>query len=234
MDLILENFVSLQFNFIIYLIILSIVEVIDYCYIKYMMDVKYHSLYNMIFFHGVSEFISNLIIFSIELIIKFESNDDNFLKELSEYDKSKIGKLVIRIVLGMIGDGIINSIFEFNTLNLFNPNYIFVCYEISKIANILIYIEDLFDLLIIIPYIFQIIILLFYIEIFEFNFCDLNKNTKKNILLREREEIIIDGEKKEDILVELKEGYFVVNKENENEIDRKSKLLPEENKDSDE
>ena len=166
MDLILENFVSLQFNFIIYLIILSIVEVIDYCYIKYMMDVKYHSLYNMIFFRGISEFFSIMIIFSVLLIIKFESNEETFLKELSEYDKSKIGKLVIRIVLGIIGDGIINSIFEFHTLNLFDPNYIFVCYEISKIANIFFYIDELSDSLItiIIIFIFQIISLLFYIN----------------------------------------------------------------------
>ena len=135
MDIILGDFESLQFTFIIYVIILSIVEVIDYCYIKYMMDVKYHSIYNMIFFRGISEFFSTMTIFSVLLIIKFESNDDYFLKELSEYDKSKIGKLVIRIVLGIIGDGIINSIFEFHTLNLFNPNYIFVYYEVSKIAN---------------------------------------------------------------------------------------------------
>ena len=143
MDIILGDFESLQFTFIIYVIILSIVEVIDYCYIKYMMDVKYHTIYNMIFFRGISEFFSTMIIFSVLLIIKFESNDDNFLKELSEYDKSKIGKLVIRIVLGIIGDGIINSIFEFHTLNLFNPNYIFCYYEVSKIANFFFYIENL-------------------------------------------------------------------------------------------
>ena len=231
MDLILENFVSLQFNFIIYLIILSIVEVIDYCYIKYMMDVKYHSLYNMIFFRGISEFFSTMIIFSVLLIIKFESNDDTFLKELSEYDKSKIGKLVIRIVLGIIGDGIINSIFEFNTLNLFNPNYIFVCYEISKITNFFFYIENLSQLFILIPFTFQIIALLFYIEIFEFNFCGLNKNTKKNILLREKEEIKNSVINRDSIVVELKDGYLITNKENENETERKNELLPEEKKD---
>ncbi len=38
---------------------------------------------------------------------------------------------------------------------------------------------------IIILSILQVIILLFYLEIFEFNFCALNKNTKKNIDERE-------------------------------------------------
>ncbi len=38
--------------------------------------------------------------------------------------------------------------------------------------------------------ILQIFILLFYLEIFEFNFCSLNKNTKKHILEREKERMI--------------------------------------------
>ena len=89
------------------------------------------------------------------------------------------------------------------------------------------------DLFSIIPYVFQIIALLFYVEIFEFNFCDLNKNTKKNILLREREEINNNETDKSDIIVELKYGYFIINKENENETDKKSELLPEEKINSD-
>ena len=138
-------------------------------------------------------------------IIRFKYNNNDILSSLEKYDISKIGPIVLTIFAGLIIDGFFISILEFQTINLFNPNFIFVCYEISKIANILIYIEDLFDLLIIIPYIFQIIILLFYIEIFEFNFCDLNKNTKKNILLREKE----------------------------GEADGKSALLPEEEEETD-
>ena len=234
MDIMLDNFKLFNTTSAIALIIYSIVEAFLYCYIKYMIYEKYHSIYNMIFLCGVAEFFSNLIIFGIMFIIRFKYNNNDILSSLDKYDKSKIGHIAFTIFVGLIIDGLFNSILEFQTINLFNPNFIFVCYEISKIANILIYIEDLFDLLIIIPYIFQIIILLFYIEIFEFNFCDLNKNTKKNILLREREEIIIDGDKKEDILVELKEGYFVVNKENESEADGKSALLPEEVEEPDE
>ena len=90
----------------------------------------------MIFFRGVSEFFSNSIIFSIELIIKFEYNNNDVLISLQEYDKSKIGQIVIRFFYGLIFDGFLNSILIFQTINLFNPNFIFVCYEISKIANI--------------------------------------------------------------------------------------------------
>ena len=101
------------------------------------------------------------------------------MPSLEEYNKSKIGRIIIRFLIGIFLGGFALSFLEVQTINLFNPNYILVCYEISKISNILYHIEDLSVLLSIIPYIFQIIALLFYLEIFEFNFCDLNKNTKK-------------------------------------------------------
>ena len=40
-----------------------------------------------------------------------------------------------------------------------------------------------------IPTVFQIISLLFFLEILEFNFCNFNKNTKRNIMLREKSEM---------------------------------------------
>ena len=44
--------------------------------------------------------------------------------------------------------------------------------------------------------IFQIFSLLFYLEIFELNFCSLNKNTKKNIISRIPSEAQIDIEER--------------------------------------
>ena len=45
-------------------------------------------------------------------------------------------------------------------------------------------------LLFLIPAVFLIFSLLLYLEILEFNFCNLNKNTKRNIMLREEEEML--------------------------------------------
>ena len=42
-----------------------------------------------------------------------------------------------------------------------------------------------------IPAVFQILSLLFFLEILEFNFCNLNRNTKRNIMLREEEEMLL-------------------------------------------
>ena len=54
-----------------------------------------------------------------------------------------------------------------------------------------IYNKLLNNLLFLIPAFFQIVSLLFYLEILEFNFCNLNKNTKRNIMLREEEDMLL-------------------------------------------
>ena len=64
-------------------------------------------------------------------------------------------------------------------------------YVINKIKRILFDSNkaDYYHLFCIIPAIFEILSLLFFLEIFEFNFCGLNKNTRKNIQLREKEDM---------------------------------------------
>ena len=49
---------------------------------------------------------------------------------------------------------------------------------------------------------FQLLSLLFYLEILELNFCGLNKNTKRNIQLRERMENLDKDRKESDIEVD--------------------------------
>ena len=54
--------------------------------------------------------------------------------------------------------------------------------------------------------IFQIISLLFYLEILEYNFCSLNKNTKKNIMDREKKETFDDNNSDNEIVIK---GYDI-------------------------
>ncbi len=111
---------------------------------------------------------------------------------------------------------------SFQTINLFDPNYLFVCYRISKIPTIFFNINNSSYLFSIIPLIVQIFALLFYIEFFEYNFCNLNQNTKKNILLREKKEKD-EQDKNDDIIIELQHGYNLI--ENENETDEEKDLI---------
>ena len=61
--------------------------------------------------------------------------------------------------------------------------------------------------LLLIVSIFQIIGLLFYLEIFEYNFCSLNKNTKRLISIRERNDSeIVNNDYEEKISIG---GYYI-------------------------
>ena len=96
---------------------------------------------------------------------------------------------------------------------------------------------NIIDWLSIIPFTFQIITLLFYLEIFEFNFCGLNKNTKRNIQSRERDESLNINDMKGANFIELMQGYFIqyeeekdYRKENEEkeESEENNNIIPKE------
>ena len=67
-------------------------------------------------------------------------------------------------------------------LHLIVMSTINIIYDYNKHKN---------KLFFLIPAFFLIINILFYLEILEFNFCNLNKNTKRNIMLREEEEMLL-------------------------------------------
>ena len=195
----------------------STFNVLSYCYLKYLMDVKYHYFWNIVFIVGTFDFIIYLLFFSVSLILRFKYNNYDILKNLDEYE-GKLLDVIIRFLFGLIFGGLIGTNLEVQTINIFDPNHLFVCYEISNIFEILYKAKNLGDYLSIIPFIFQIIVLLFYLEIFEFNFCELNRNTKRNIQLREREETTeIEDEPEQDInIIELENNYLINFKEEKN------------------
>ena len=178
-----------------------------------MLDIKYHYFWNVSFICGVFDLIAYGLIFIILYIITKVNNDDVLLESLELYKEGKGGYILIRFLFGIIIGGFFTIILECQTLNIFNPNYIFVCYEISKLPQILLMADTINDWLSIIPFSLQIIILLFYLEIFEFNFCNLNKNTKRCIQSREREETSNLEEVKGTNLIELMHGYYIKDKE---------------------
>ena len=73
----LPHLETISIHFLVFFIIYSIVEVSYYCYIKYLIDVKYHSLYNMIFFCGMADFILICCYFSVIIIFGIINNNAN-------------------------------------------------------------------------------------------------------------------------------------------------------------
>ena len=70
-------------------------------------------------------------------------------------------------------------------------NHILICYGISKLSNILLKSNHKNKWYSIIIFIFQFLSLMFFLEVFEFNFCGLNTNTKKQFENREETDMVM-------------------------------------------
>ena len=188
----------------------TIIESTYYIYIKYLIDVKYRYYWNILFFIGISSLVIDSLTFIILFSIKQSTNDPEILTNLDYYSIDNIGNIIIRFIVEFLFFGVAYNILEMETLNNFSLNHIFVCYEISKIPEIFIHNNNnVFGWLSIIPVILQVIILLFYLEIFEYNFCNLNENTKKNIQKREKADNLDCIKDEKSMQIEMFPGYYI-------------------------
>ena len=151
------------------------------CYMKYMIDKKYHKYWNINFFMGFVFFILGIII--IIFFCVFNSKNDLYIEF----------KYFIPIFFAnFILSGFLQMSLMIIMVSVLTPNHILVASEIGKMfvlifSHIQSNDKDNNYFLFLIPFVFQILSLLFYLEILEYNFCDLNKNTKRNIQLREKD-----------------------------------------------
>ena len=114
--------------------------------------------------------------------------------------------MIFRFLVGLIFIGFLIGILEFLILDKLTPNYVIIGYELGKIPTAFILSDGINRWIILIISIFQIISLLFYLEIFEYNFCSLNKNTKRNILEREKRQRTGDIDDDNEIIIK---GYDI-------------------------
>ena len=182
-----------------------IVEVLNFCYQKYMIDILFHYFYNVVFALGLDLFICN----TIGILFYFSSEElkANLLDSFDDW-----GLLIPRFI--------INMIFQFSyfllrilTLVYFTPTHLLICLSLSKFIAVLINHDDSIKYLSIIPFLFQFFSLMIYLEIIELNFCGLNKNTKRNIQKRVQEEMLNQERPSNlDDEVEFSEGYYLNNR----------------------
>ena len=182
-----------------------IVEVLNFCYQKYMIDILFHYFYNVVFALGLDLFICNTI-----GILFYFSSEELKASLLDSFDDW--GLLIPRFI--------INMIFQFTyfllrilTLVYFTPTHLLICLSLSKFIAVLINHDDSIKYLSIIPFLFQFFSLMIYLEIIELNFCGLNKNTKRNIQKRVQEEMLNQERPSNlDDEVEFSEGYYLNNR----------------------
>ena len=179
-----------SFTKFIILIILRIahaaLDAVYRCYQKYMMEKLYYPYWNIAFVPGLILFPITLVLFIIQL--KFY-NDQNLEDYLTNF-------IIFKIVLPLIFNVIMTPL-TILIVYYFPPDYILIITLLESIfRTIKVCIKrEVFNALFILLHIIQILAMLIYLEIFELNFCGLNKNTRRNIDLRgEIDQSVDDGE----------------------------------------
>ena len=105
------------------------------------------------------------------------------------------------------------------TLDILGINFMYISYQISKIPSMIIKIEGSNRWIVLVLSFVQIFFFLLYLEILEFNFCNLNKNTKRNIKEREIKQSIEENNEDEDYEIDIKGYDFSENVKIQNKIE---------------
>jgi len=212
-DFFLSNYQELfGFSWIIILIeFLSLLtDSIYYYYQKYMMEKLFYPYWRVDFSLGVTYFLFSTGFLIYILSDKDKGNSSNkivrgFYYYFNGQDIGiKVGKL-IELYISMT----ISTILNILIIYYFNPNYILISFQMSKIIQVLID-KDIQKYYCIFFFILQFFGLMIYLEIIELNFCKLNENTKRNIDLRGVEDSIGEFERGSTFnVVEVNKEYFL-------------------------
>ena len=118
--------------------------------------------------------------------------------------------MILIYLFGLIPRGLLNFFLEIKIIDMFEPSFVYLSYVIGKIPLTIILIKGNNRWVVLALSILQILFFLFYLEILEYNFCSLNKNTKKNIAKREHKQSINENNFDEDDEdIEIKGGYDI-------------------------
>jgi len=200
-----------------------IVDVIYYYYQKYMMEKLYYPYWRISFTFGVSLLLVPTAYLIYVLVGKGNTsaiiiNGKDFYSYFTNEDLGKkIGKQILTYIFSLIS----TSLYILNVY-YFSPNYILISFQFSKFVDVLMNEnEHKNKYYCIIFFIFQLFFLMIYLEILELNFCNLNKNTKKNIEFRSI--IESSGENGRDSSVDLRnidinDDYSIVSSDNDIEL----------------
>ena len=149
------------------------------------MNTLYYHYWTIAFSLGLFLLLLNILSLIGAYTLGDENDMTNFYYYYFQFLKNAEFKYVFpRCLAWMIIYGLM-QLFQLLALENLTPNHMMISYEIGKLVNNLAMSKSKMKWHSIILFVFQFIILLFFLEIFEFNFCNLNENTKKNIEERE-------------------------------------------------
>ena len=170
-------------------LITIITDSISYGYIKGLMEYKFFSPYKCCYIVGIINVPIILIIFFIvsfipcefDLVCQVDGRDknnhfDNIFELFEDVTLIDITLWIIFTIISGVGSFLINK-----TMNDFTFYHIIIPMKIGDFIKNMI---DSFDIILLIFFIVEFLFYLIFLEIIELNFCDLNKNIKKNIQIR--------------------------------------------------
>ena len=211
-DLILDSYSMLKFDYLYIYIIYIINEIFLFCFFKYMMDELYYHYTELLILYGIFGLVIKIFIYL--LLIRNEYKTENFLIiNILQYNFQEID--VIHIIfyqcLFFITERGVYFLLILLVSFYLSPNHNIITENISAYLAIFIFEENTNKYYSIITFVLQLFILLFYFEILEFNFLCMNKNTLKNIRMRE----IIDRKGRNSFVseIELEDQYVIKNNE---------------------
>ena len=156
-----------------------------YYFLKYMMDKLYYHYTEIILYHGIIRLIQKSFIFSGWALYGYKNDIDDINGIIHGFiiyfNKTNVLAVIFFQFFYIIVDGSLNSSFSILILYYLRPNYLIIDAQITNYSEYILFKEDKNKYYMLIPFVLQIFIMLFYFEIFEFNFCNLNNNTAKNI-----------------------------------------------------
>ena len=185
-DISLWNFSNSDSLLVITSILYILGDTLLFSYFKYLLEFKYYYFLDLLLINGIINFCIYLFSFLILLFIPDIQDSKTIITLFSEYyEQLGIWSIIFQILLCIFIFGFLDNLLQALILDELTPNHLVIVYVLGRIPISIIKNEGVNRWIILIISIFQTICLLFYIEIFECNFCSLNKNTKRNILERE-------------------------------------------------
>ena len=211
-DFILGSYFIVNYTYVYIYIIYIINEVILYCFLKYMMDKLYYHYIEVIIYWGIAGFLVKVCIFS-GMIINERINDiEGIIDDISNYfAEANVFAIIFLQFIYLPSYYACYYISIILMIYYLRPNHMIITDELYVFIKLIFYKDNPNKYYTIVGFTLQIITLLFYFEILEFNFCNLNINTAKNIQIREGKDIDLRQSIRSNI--ELENQYYI--KEND-------------------
>ena len=207
-DFIIGSYFIMNYKYIYIYIVYILNEVLIYCYLKYMMDKLYYQYTEVVVYWGITGLLVKIIIFSSLSIHEYKNDIDGYLNSIYNYfTETNIFIIIFYQFFYFLFYGGLYMLLITLMLYYLRPNHMIVTDEIHVFEGLIFYKDKPNKYYTLIPFVLQIIALFFYFEILEFNFCNLNQNTAKNI--QERVGSEFEVRRSTNSLIELEEQYYV-------------------------